>query len=885
RAAAEPARAVAAASGAIADHGAALAAEAQPQTQPATPPEAQPEAAQPETQAAAPSEPMVEAPVQPLSEAPAEPAAETPETVSEAPAQPQPETPVEPAAEAASAVESAPESAPETAAAATQEQTAAAEEKPKKKKKKKKPPVVAPAPQPTFLESVLESLPVDPVLLGAGVGGLLVVLGGAALWRRRRAGEDAEDMGELDLGDLDESDLLYDEDGEPYLPDDVGEETAISELEGMDLSDEQAEPQVQARAGEEDPLEATHVAPPGAAGRADSDDDPLTEVNVYLAYERYDQAEELVRSAIAQYPDRHEYKLRLLEVFYAAKDLGSFESSAHELQDAVGDDSPLMAEARKMWQDMSPGRELFSEAESTVPEDQDVVFDVTGGDTETPATVPGSSLGSTGDESSSVDFDLGFDTEGTQTEAASGESSLDFDLGFDQAAAGEQARDESGLDLDLTSIGGGDAAPTGADAGAGSGVDFDLGDESSTGAASGSASMDFDLSGVDEPMGGGPSTETPLPERVSRDGDDLDFDLEGLGEGTLIDSQVPPEAPAGAFADESPATAEGDDGALDFDLEGIGGESDDAGSGGLSGDAEFTALDLDLDAADAGSGSRASGLDFDAGDDLTAVDDVSSALGFDVGGDSVDAAAGASADDGLDFGLDLDDGDFDVAGGADVTDETVKLDLDAALPGDDDAEQDTVKLTSPEFDAADSAISDLGMDLDLDMGDDGAGSSGVDTAFEGIFGDDDAKAGASGEDDMALSLDGSDLIPPTPPPEPEAPAEEFPEIDLDFDAEKSQDAAASDEYESTQFMLRDMPASDSDSAKSGGASSEGHTLMLGGGLTGEVDEVQTKLDLAQAYIDMGDTDGAKGIIDEVLAEGNSSQKNAAMGLLSKLASS
>ena len=84
-------------------------------------------------------------------------------------------------------------------------------------------------------------------------------------------------------------------------------------------------------------------------------------------------------------------------------------------------------------------------------------------------------------------------------------------------------------------------------------------------------------------------------------------------------------------------------------------------------------------------------------------------------------------------------------------------------------------------------------------------------------------------------------------------------------------------------MLRDIPASKE--SGSGAGSGSGHTLMLGGGLTGEVDEVQTKLDLAQAYIDMGDTDGAKGIIDEVLAEGNSSQKQAAMGLLSKLASS
>jgi len=748
-----------------------------------------------------------------------------------------------------------------------------------------------PAPQPSFLESIMDSLPFDPVLLGAGLGGLLVVLGGAALWRRRRTGEDAEDMGELDLGTLDESDLLYDEDGEPYLPEDVGEETAIAELEGMDLSDEEAEPQSAA----EDPLEATHIAPPGAADAAvaeESEDDPLTEVNVYLAYERYDQAEELVRSAIAQYPDRHEYKLRLLEVFYAAKDIGSFESSAKELQDAVGADSPLLAEAQKMWQDMSPGREMFSEAESTLPEDQDVVFDVTDGDS--PNTVPASSVGG-GDESSSVDFDLGFEADTTKTEAASGESSLDFDLGFDQTADAEPQAD-SGLDLDLTSIGGeGEQAGAG-DAGTeSSAVDFDPGGAAE--ADAGSASMDFDLSGIDEAMGEsqGPSTETPLPERVSRDGSGLDFDLEGLGEGTLIDSQVPPEAPPGAVS-EPPATADADDGDLDFDLDGFGAESGGAESGGVSGDAEFTALDLNLGAEeeDAASGSNLSAMGFDAGDDLSAVDDVSSAMGFDVGGDSIDASAGSTPDDALDFGLDLDD-DADVAGGADlgvaaddggdVSDETVKLDVGAALPGDDGFEEelDTVKLQSPEMDAADSAISDLGMDLNLDMdgSEVGESSAGVDTAFEGIFDDGDAAAAAS-EDDMALSMDGSDLIPPTPPPPPEEAAADLPEIDLDFDAEKSQDAAASDEYESTQFMLRDMPKPD---ASGGEKSGEGHTLMLGSGLTGEVDEVQTKLDLAQAYIDMGDTDGAKGIIDEVLAEGNASQKQAAMGLLGKLASS
>ena len=64
-----------------------------------------------------------------------------------------------------------------------------------------------------------------------------------------------------------------------------------------------------------------------------------------------------------------------------------------------------------------------------------------------PATVPASSVGGA-DESSSVDFDLGFEADATQAEAASGESSLDFDLGFDQAAGEDEPKSDSGLDLE-----------------------------------------------------------------------------------------------------------------------------------------------------------------------------------------------------------------------------------------------------------------------------------------------------------------------------------------------------------------------------------------------------------------------------------------------------
>jgi pilus assembly protein FimV len=49
------------------------------------------------------------------------------------------------------------------------------------------------------------------------------------------------------------------------------------------------------------------------------------------------------------------------------------------------------------------------------------------------------------------------------------------------------------------------------------------------------------------------------------------------------------------------------------------------------------------------------------------------------------------------------------------------------------------------------------------------------------------------------------------------------------------------------------------------------------------DEVDTKLDLAQAYVEMGDAEGARSILDEVLAEGSRGQKQEAQKMLGQLA--
>ena len=48
------------------------------------------------------------------------------------------------------------------------------------------------------------------------------------------------------------------------------------------------------------------------------------------------------------------------------------------------------------------------------------------------------------------------------------------------------------------------------------------------------------------------------------------------------------------------------------------------------------------------------------------------------------------------------------------------------------------------------------------------------------------------------------------------------------------------------------------------------------------DDAATKLDLARAYIDMGDKAGARSIIDEVLKEGNPAQRQQAGELAAQL---
>ncbi len=105
--------------------------------------------------------------------------------------------------------------------------------------------------------------------------------------------------------------------------------------------------------------------------------DPLAEADVYLAYGKYDKAEDLVRSAMNQVPDRHELKLKMLEIYYLTRNRDAFESLAELLYAAIGGgEHPLWEQARIMGQEFLPDNPLFASEASVEEEDKggDAVF-------------------------------------------------------------------------------------------------------------------------------------------------------------------------------------------------------------------------------------------------------------------------------------------------------------------------------------------------------------------------------------------------------------------------------------------------------------------------------------------------------------------------------
>ena len=159
------------------------------------------------------------------------------------------------------------------------------------------------------------------------------------------------------------------------------------------------------------PAENQSPASPASEVIAESNiEDPLSDLDVYLTYERFEEAERLVNQAIATDPNQLDYKLKLLEVYHASGNKAAFATSAKELRDATGGQGSLWERATAMWQALSPDQPLLADepAAASVDVEESEFVDI--GVAEQPRSGPGDTvadIGVTKQPRSGTGFDLG----------------------------------------------------------------------------------------------------------------------------------------------------------------------------------------------------------------------------------------------------------------------------------------------------------------------------------------------------------------------------------------------------------------------------------------------------------------------------------------------
>lgn len=203
-----------------------------------------------------------------------------------------------------------------------------------------------------------------------------------------------------------------------------------------------------------------------------------------------------------------------------------------------------------------------------------------------------------------------------------------------------------------------------------------------------------------------------------------------------------------------------------------------------------------------------------------------------------------------------------------------------------DLEDDLAKA-APAAPTASDALDDF----TLDLPDEPAAPAVKDEDFLFDLGEEGAGLAASADDDFSFDL-GAESEPAAKPVE--GLADDF---DLSLPEEAPQELPADDSFAAQLDQVSaelDKLASDLEQPASPAAALEPEiepsldSALDEGDMDDEfdflsgADEAATKLDLARAYIDMGDAEGARDILDEVISEGSDQQQQEARELLERL---
>jgi len=193
-------------------------------------------------------------------------------------------------------------------------------------------PAVAPAPAPaddSFFSSLLE-----PPYIFPGLAGLVVLLGGFLFWRKRQGGDRNKFSGETSFIESKiQPDSFFGASGGQRV--DTRDGAANSASSSLNYSLSQLD--------------------------AIGDVDPVAEADVYLAYGRDLQAEEILKEAQRSDPDRLAIRTKLLEVYAKRADLKTFETQARQLQGLTNGQGEDWVKAQELGRQIDPTNTLYAE--------------------------------------------------------------------------------------------------------------------------------------------------------------------------------------------------------------------------------------------------------------------------------------------------------------------------------------------------------------------------------------------------------------------------------------------------------------------------------------------------------------------------------------------
>ena len=249
-----------------------------------------------------------------------------------APASTEPDT-ATPAATTPEAAEAdAPATAPTEAPAVV---AIAPEPEPEPAPKPKPAPPPEPAPEPSFLSALME----DPTLPLAGLGLLALLLGygGYRVVQQRR-----------NNGAMDST-----------FPDSLMNPDSLNGLSGgqqVDTSNNDTTTGASSLTG---------VTP--SQLDAGGDVDPVAEADVYLAYGRDLQAEEILKEALRHNPERLSVYVKLAEIYAKRKDSTALESTAQDLYQQTQGAGPDWARMADLGRELDPTNPLYQAQAPTAP--------------------------------------------------------------------------------------------------------------------------------------------------------------------------------------------------------------------------------------------------------------------------------------------------------------------------------------------------------------------------------------------------------------------------------------------------------------------------------------------------------------------------------------